>query len=98
MGRFRVGSGYSMNFGVKCMSVHQGSDLSPLLLFVIVLETFNTQSLDVAVYMRMTESVTMVGSTGKTKICTVMERKGLRVNMGKITASNPNLDLQKKSG
>ena len=101
--RVRVGSGYSEEFGVK-VGVHQGSVLS-LLLFIIVLEALSREFLTGCPWellyaddlMISAESMELVKlKTWKAE----MERKGLRVNMGKtkIMVSGPNLDLLKKSG
>ena len=76
--------GYSEEFGVA-VGVHQGSVLSPLL-FIIVLEALSESMEELLVKLK----------TWKTE----MEKKGLRVNMGKtkIMVSGMDLDLLKKSG
>ena len=103
--RVRVGSGYSEEFGVK-VGVHQGSVLSPLL-FIIVLEALSREfrtgcpwellyADDLLISAESMEELLVKLKTWKAE----MERKGLRVNMGKtkIMVSGPNLDLLKKSG
>ena len=103
--RVRVGSGYSEEFGVK-VGVHQGSVLSPLL-FIIVLEALSREfrtgcpwellyADDLMISAESMEELLVKLKTWKAE----MERKGLRVNMGKtkIMVSGPNLDLLKKSG
>ena len=103
--RVRVGDGYSEEFGVG-VGVHQGSVLSPLL-FIIVLEAlsreFRTGCLwellyadDLMISAESMEELLVKVQTWKTE----MEKKGLRVNMGKpkIMESGINLDVLKKSG
>ena len=87
--RVRVGDGYSEEFGVG-VGVHQGSVLSPLL-FIIVLEALSREFRTGCSW----ELLVKV-QTWKTE----MEKKGLRVNMGKtkIMESGINLDVLKKSG
>ena len=86
--RVRVGDGYSEEFGVG-VGVHQGSVLSPLL-FIIVLEAlsreFRTGCLwellcadDLMISAESMEELLVKVQTWKTE----MEKKGLRVNMGK---------------
>ena len=100
--RVRVGSGYSEEFGVK-VGVHQGSVLSPLL-FIIVLEALSREfrtgcpwvllyADDLMISAESMEELLVKLKTWKAE----MERKGLRVNMGKtkIMVSGPNLDLLK---
>ena len=103
--RVRVSDGYSEEFGVG-VGVHQGSVLSPLL-FIIVLEAlsreFRTGCLwellyadDLMISAESMEELLVKVQTWKTE----MEKKGLRVNMGKtkIMDSGINLDVLKKSG
>ena len=103
--RVRVGNGYSEEFGVG-VGVHQDSVLSPLL-FIIVLEAlsreFCTRCLwellcadDLMISAESMEELLVKVQTWKTE----MEKKGLRVNMGKtkIMASGINLDVLKESG
>ena len=86
--RVRVGDGYSEEFGVG-VGVHQGSVLSPLL-FIIVLEAlsreFRTGCLwellyadDLMISAESMEELLVKVQTWKTE----MEKKGLRVNMGR---------------
>ena len=101
--RVRVGDGYSKEFGV---GVHQGSVLSPLL-FIMVLEALSREfrtgcpwellyADDLMISAESMEELLVKLKTWKSE----MEKKGLRVNMGKtkIMASGMNLDLLKKSG
>ena len=103
--RVRAGDGFSEEFGVG-VGVHQGSVLSPLL-FIIVLEAlsreFRTGSPwellyadDLMISAESMEELLVKVQTWKTE----MEKKGLRVNMGKtkIMESGINLDVLKKSG
>ena len=103
--RVRVGDGYSEEFGVG-VGVHQGSVLS-LLLFIIVLEALSREfrtgcpwellyADDLMISAESMEELLVKMQTWKTE----MEKKGLRVNMGKtkIMASGINLDVLKKSG
>ena len=103
--RVRVGNGYSEEFGVG-VGVHQGSVLSPLL-FIIVLEALSREFCtgcpwellyadDLMISAESMEELLVKLKTWKTE----MEKKGLRVNMGKtkIMVSGLNLDLLKKSG
>ena len=86
--RVRVGDGYSEEFGVG-VGVHQGSVLSPLL-FVIVLEALSREfrtgcpwellyADDLMISAGSMEELLVKMKTWKTE----MEKKGLRVNMGK---------------
>ena len=103
--RVRVGDGYSEEFGVG-VGVHQGSVLSPLL-FIIVLEALSKEfrtgcpwellyADDLMISAESMEELLVKVQTWKTE----MEKKGLRVNMGKtkIMESGINLDVLKKSG
>ena len=103
--RVRVGDGYSEEFGVG-VGVHQGSVLSPLL-FIIVLEALSREfrtgcpwellyADDLMISAESMEELLVKVQTWKTE----MEKKGLRVNMGKtkIMESGINLDVLKKSG
>ena len=100
--RVRVGDGYSEEFGVE-VGVHQGSVLSPLL-FIIVLEAlsreFRTDELlyadDLMISAVSKEELLVKVKTWKTE----MEKKALRVNMGrtKIMESGVGLDVLGKSG
>ena len=103
--RVRVGDGYSEEFGVG-VGVHQGSVLSPLL-FIIVLEALSREfrtgcpwellyADDLMISAESMEELLVKVQTWKTE----MEKKGLRVNMGKtkIMESGLNLDVLKKSG
>ena len=102
--RVRVGDGYSEEFGVG-VGVHQGSVLSPL--FIIVLEALSREfrtgcpwellyADDLMISAESMEELLVKVQTWKTE----MEKKGLRVNMGKtkIMESGINLDVLKKSG
>ena len=95
--RVRVGDGYSEEFGVG-VGVHQGSVLSPLLS-----REFHTgcpwellYTDDLMISAESMEELLVKVQTWKTE----MEKKGLRVNMGKtkIMESGINLDVLKKSG
>ena len=103
--RVRVGNGYSEEFGVG-VGVHQGFVLSPLL-FIIVLEALSREfrtgcpwellyADDLMISAESMEELLVKVQTWKTE----MEKKGLRVNMGKtkIMESGINLDVLKKSG
>ena len=103
--RVRVGDGYSEEFGVG-VGVHQGSVLSPLL-FIIVLEALSREfrtgcpwellyADDLMISAESMEELLVKVQTWKTEI----EKKVLRVNMGKtkIMESGINLDVLKKSG
>ena len=103
--RVRVNNTYSDEFGVK-VGVHQGSVLSPLL-FVIVLKVLSREfrtgtpwellyADDLVISAETEEGIKMKLNKWKT----VMETKGLRVNMGKtkIMVSRVNLQTLKDSG
>ena len=103
--RLRVGNGYSEEFGVG-VGVHQGSVLIPLL-FIIVLAALSREfrtgcplellyADDLMISAESMEELLVKVQTWKTE----MEKKGLRVNMGKtkIMESGINLDVLKKSG
>ena len=86
--RIRVVDGYSEEFGVG-VGVHQGSVLSPLL-FIIVLEALSREfrtgcpwellyADDLNISAESMEELLIKVQTWKTE----MEKKGLRVNMGK---------------
>ena len=103
--RVNVGNGYSEEFGVA-VGVHQGFVLSPLL-FIIVLEALSREfhtgcpwellyAHDLMISAESKEELLVKLKTWKTE----MEKKGLRVNMGKtkIMVSGMDLDLLKKSG
>ena len=103
--RVRVGDGYSEEFGVG-VGVHQGSVLGPLL-FIIVLEALSREfrtgcpwellyADDLMISAESMEELLVKVQTWKTE----MEKKGLRLNMGKtkIMESGINLDVLKKSG
>ena len=103
--RVRVGNGYREEFGVA-VGDHQGSVLSPLL-FIIVLEALSREfrtgcpwellyADDLMISAESMEELLVKLKTWKTE----MEKKGLRVNMGKtkIMVSGMDLDLLKKPG
>ena len=103
--RVRVSDGYSEEFGVGVV-VHQGSVLSPLF-FITVLEALSREFCtgcpwellyadDLMISAESMEELLVKVKTPKTE----MEKKGLRVNMGKtkIMESGINLDVLKKSG
>ena len=86
--RVRVGDGYSKEFGVG-VGVHQGSVLSPLL-FIIVLKALSREfrtgcpwkllyADDLMISAESMEELLVKVQTWKTE----MEKKGLRVNMGR---------------
>ena len=103
--RARVGNGYSEEFGVG-VGVHQGSVLSPLL-FIIVLEALSREFRTDCPWELLYADDLMISAGSKEELLakvktwkTEMEKKGLRVNMGKtkIMESGINLDVLKKSG
>ena len=102
--RVRVGDGYSEEFGVG-VGVHQGSVLSPLL-FIIVLEALSREFRTGCPWELLYADDLMISAGSKEELLvkvrtwkTEMEKKGLRVNMGKtkIMESGINLDVLKKS-
>ena len=103
--RVRVGNGYSKEFGVA-VGVHQGSVLSPLL-FIIVLEALSREFRTGCPWELLYADDLMISAESMEELLvklktwiTEMEKKGLRVNMGKtkIMVSGMDLDLLKKSG
>ena len=101
--RVRVGDGYSEEFGVG-VGVHQGSVLSPLL-FNIVLEALSREFRIGCPWELLYADDLMISAGSKEEPLekvktwkTEMEKKGLRVNMGKtkIMESGINLDVLKK--
>ena len=103
--RVRVGEGYSEEFEVK-VGVHQGSVLSPLL-FIIVLEALSWEfrsgvpwedlyADDLVIIAESLEECVRRPLTWKE----AMEKKGLRVNVGKteIMICGTGLDLLQSSG
>ena len=103
--RVRVGNGYSEEFGVA-VGVHQGSVLSPLL-FIIVLEALSREFRTGCPWELLYADDLMISADSMEELLvklktwtTEMEKKGLRVNMGKtkIMVSGMDLDLLKKSG
>ena len=103
--RVRVGDGYSEEFGVG-VGVHQGSVLSPLL-FIIVLEALSREFRTGCPWELLYADDLMISAESMAELLvkvqtwkTEMEKKGLRVNMGKtkIMESGINLDVLKKSG
>ena len=103
--RVRVGDGYSEEFGVG-VGVHQGSVRSPLL-FIIVLEALSKEFRTGCPWELLYADDLMISAGSKEELLvkvktwkTEMEKKGLRVNMGKtkIMESGINLDVLKKSG
>ena len=102
--RVRVGDGYSEEFGVG-VGVHQGSVLSPLL-FIIVLEALSREFRTGCPWELLYADGLMIsaGPKGEQLVKvktwkTEMEKKGLRVKIGKtkIMESGFNLDVLKKS-
>ena len=88
------------------MGVHQGSVLSPLL-FIIVLEALSREFRTGCPWELLYADDLMISAGSKEELLvkvktwkTEMEKKGLRVNMGKtkIMESGINLDVLKKSG
>ena len=103
--RVRVGDGYSKELSVG-VGVHQGSVLSPLL-FIIVLEALSREFRTGCPWELLYADDLMISAGSKEELLvkvktwkTEMEKKGLRVNMGKtkIMESGINLDVLKKSG
>ena len=103
--RVRVGDGFSKEFGVG-VGVHQGFVLS-LLLFIIVLEALSREFRTGCPWELLYADDLMISAGSKEELLvkvntwkTEMEKKGLRVNMGKtkIMESGINLDILKKSG
>ena len=103
--RVRVGDEYSNSFDVR-VSVHQGSVLRPLP-FVIVLEALSMElrtgrpceilyADDLMVSALSMDELLVKLKTWRSE----MEKKGLRVNMGKtkLMVSGSNLDVLRKSG
>ena len=98
-----IGEGYSKEFEVK-VSVHQGSVLSPLL-FIIMLETSSREFCsgvpwedlyadDLVIIAELLEECVRRLLTWKE----AMEKKGLRVNAGKMKICSTGLDLLQSSG
>ena len=103
--RVRVGDGYSEEFGVG-VGVHQGSVLSPLL-FIIVLEALSSEFRTGCPWELLYADVLMISAESMEELLiklktwnSELEKKGLRVNIGKteIMVSGMDLDLLKKSG
>ena len=103
--RVRVGDGYSEEFGVG-VGVHQGSVLSPLL-FIIVLEALSREFRTGCPWELLYADNLIISAGSKEELLVKvetwkaeMEKKGLRVNMGKtkIMESGFNRDVLKKSG
>ncbi|MES9950323.1 MAG: reverse transcriptase domain-containing protein, partial [Candidatus Thiodiazotropha sp.] len=103
--RVRVGDGYSEEFGVR-VGVHQGSVLSPLL-FIMVLEALSLEFRTGCPWELLYADDLMVSAGSMEELLVKleawksgMEKKGLRVNMGKtkVMVSGLNLDVLKKSG
>ena len=101
--RVRVGDVYSEEFGVG-VGVHQGSILSPLL-FIIVLEALSREFRTDCPWELLYADNLMISAEPKEELLvkvktwkTEMEKKGLRVNMGKtkIMESGIKLDVLKK--
>ena len=101
----RVGDGYSEEFVVG-VGVHQGSVLSPLV-FIIVLEALSREFRTGCPWELLYADDLMISAESKEELLvkvktwkTEMEKKGLRVNLGKtkIMESGINLDVLKKSG
>ena len=103
--RVRVGKGYSDAFEVK-VGVHQGSVLSPLL-FIIVMEALSREfhtdhpwellyADDLVIIAKSVEELLEKLNKWKAAI----EKRGLRVNMGKtkVVVSGHNLNVLNKSG
>ena len=103
--RVRVGDGYSNSFDVR-VGVHQGSVLS-LLLFVIVLEALSMEFRTGCSWEFLYADDLMVSAHSMDELLVKlrtwrleMEKKGLRVNMGKtkLMVFGSNLDVLRKSG
>ena len=101
----RVGDEYSNSFDVQ-VGVHQGSVLSPLL-FVIVLEALSMEFRTGCPWEILYADDLMVSAQSMDELLvklrkwrSEMEKKGLRVNMGrtKFMISGSKLDVLKKSG
>ena len=103
--KVRVGDEYSNSFDVR-VGVHQGSVLSPLL-FVIVLEALSMELRTGCPWEILYADDLMVSAQSMDELLvklrtwrSEMEKKGLRVNMGKtkLMVSGSNLDVLRKSG
>ena len=103
--RVRVGDEYSNSFDVR-VGVHQGSVLSKLL-FVIVLETLSMELRKGCPWEILCADDLMVSAQSMDELLVKlrtwrsgMEKKGLKVNMGKtkLMVSGSNLDVLIKSG
>ena len=103
--RVRVGDEYSNSFDVR-VGVHQGSVLSPLL-FLIVLEALSMEFRTGCPWEILYADDLMVSAQSMDELLvklrtwrSEMEKKGLRVNMGKtkLMVSGSNLDVLRKSG
>ena len=103
--KVRVGDEYSNSFDVR-VSVHQGSVLSSLL-FVIVLEALSMELRTGCPWEILYADDLMVSTQSMDELLaklrtwrSEMEKKGLRVNMGKtkLMVSGSNLDALRKSG
>ena len=86
--RVRVGDGYSEEFGIG-VGVHQGSVLSPLL-FIIVLEALSREFRTDCPWELLYADNLMISAGSMEELLvkvktwkTEMEKKGIRVNMGK---------------
>ena len=103
--RLRVGDEYSNSFDVW-VGVHQGSVLSPLL-FVIVLEALSMEFRTGCPWEILYADDLMVSAQSMDELLvklrtwrSEMEKRGLKVNMGKtkLMVSGSNLDVLRKSG
>ena len=101
--RVRVEDGYSEEFGVG-VGVHQGSVLSPLL-FIIVLEALSREFRTSCLWSLLYADDLMISAGSLAELLvkvqtwkTEMEKKGLRVNMGKTKKMESGINLLKKSG
>ena len=103
--RVKVGDEYSNTFDVR-VGVHQGSVLNPLL-FVIVLEALSMELRTDCSWEILNADDLMVSAQSMDELLaklrtwrSELEKKGLRVNIGKtkLMVSGLNLDLLKKSG